>query len=30
MLPIPVAIFVRVSTKGQDYTRQVSDLTAVA
>ena len=27
---IPVAIFVRVSTKGQDYTRQVSDLTAVA
>lgn len=27
---IPVAIFVRVSTKGQDYTRQVSDLTAIA
>ena len=30
MVPIPVAIFVRVSTKGQDYTRQVSDLKAVA
>ena len=27
---IPVALFVRVSTRGQDYSRQVSDLTAVA
>ena len=27
---IPVALFVRVSTKEQDYTRQVSDLTAHA
>lgn len=27
---IPVALFVRVSTPAQDYTRQVSDLTAVA
>ncbi|XAZ81791.1 recombinase family protein (plasmid) [Fibrella sp. ES10-3-2-2] len=27
---IPVALFVRVSTKEQDYTRQVADLTAYA
>jgi DNA invertase Pin-like site-specific DNA recombinase len=27
---IPVALFVRVSTPAQDYSRQVSDLTAVA
>lgn len=27
---IPVALFVRVSTKEQDYARQVSDLTAHA
>ena len=27
---IPVALFVRVSTKDQDYSRQVSDLTAHA
>lgn len=27
---IPVALFVRVSTKEQDYSRQVSDLTAYA
>lgn len=26
----PVVIFVRVSTRGQDYSRQVADLTAVA
>lgn len=27
---IPVALFVRVSTKEQDYSRQVADLTAYA
>ncbi len=27
---IPVAIFTRVSTKSQDYTRQISDLTNLA
>lgn len=27
---IPVALFVRVSTRGQDYARQVADLTAYA
>jgi DNA invertase Pin-like site-specific DNA recombinase len=29
-MSVPVALFVRVSTRGQDYSRQVSDLTAVA
>jgi DNA invertase Pin-like site-specific DNA recombinase len=28
--PINVALFVRVSTKEQDYSRQVADLTAYA
>ena len=27
---IPVALFVRVSSRGQDYSRQIADLTAVA
>lgn len=30
MNPIPVALFVRVSTKEQDYARQIADLTAYA